>query len=217
MNITTPACSPTRPCRKHAECYRCGKGRQVKIANTADTMFRADQKITFSVITPTNNTAGELKRIKHNYLKRSQIELGIFTIERGAIVGKLHVNIIHTGYAPPTHPGSMVWQEKARATPRQLAAYIAKPESIPTQTQYPGHTWGTIGQITRLLASADAPLHINMAAAEQLIRNAEGLAAPCQIEPTTTREKTLTKEEFRKIAERHLPLLRAMLHRRHNA
>lgn len=216
MNFTTTSCAPGNRCRNYSTCYQCKQIRQKKIGDEATRIFIADKQLTFTIITPNERGQSALKQYKRAYLKRCAFEVALFTVEKGALSQRLHLNLIHDGYAPTQQQSCQVWQEKAIRKARDLAHYIAKPESQPTRDEYQGKTWGTLGQITRLLADPTQPLHINMAAAETMLDlQTDNPHQPC--EPLIKYEKNqLTRDQYRDIAARHLPKLHALLAARRN-
>ena len=211
MQFTTPQCKPQRRCRNLNTCHQCRTIRQTKIAARAEQLFSSAQQLTFSVITPHERGCAALKQIKSSYLDRCALDVGLWTIERAAITSRLHINLISSGYAPHEFQGAKVWHEPVTTSARIVAAYISKPEFQPTTEDYAGHTYGTIGQLTHLLAHRHQPAHIQLAAAELIIDRTNKVEPHSATPRTTPPQPTYTRDEYRAIAARHLPGIHAIL------
>lgn len=157
-----------------------------------------------------------MRNAKQQYLRRAELPAALWSIEKGALSSRLHLNILAPQHHQPELKNASIWQAKIKCTPREMAAYLGKQYQMPSPADYTGRLWGTCGNVTSYLASASAQPHIQAAAAEILIRST---VADPMTKPQSANQhcnERLTPDQYRAIRERHLPNLRALLDAKHS-
>lgn len=233
--MNTSTCPPWAPCRRWRTCARCARIRQAHIATLAETRA-AGPYITWACLD--YDAAAKTAILRSRAFAGTG---GLWTIEHGTKPGGrgLHVNLlIDRPDGPPPDaadiaraaPKHNVWAEPiARADVRNVAAYISKRSQYPDPALYAGRLMGTWGHwrgpVDILATDTDAP-PLAQAAALQTTLQASGAieTPPAHDLPAPTRrprvvysglptapEPTLTKDQYRDIAAKHLgPLLEMM-------
>lgn len=212
----TKQCEPGRRCGNWKTCDRCARIRQKRTADKAEAMSIKYGQLYLSVMTPHDNTATAMRRMRAALLRKQWAPAGIWTIETGEDFQHLHLNLITPEGLAPNMQGATIHQERITTTPRAIAAYITKRKGAPTEQQFDGRLLGTWGQIGQIMATEKAGPIIQAAALNDLIATPHTRQNTTYFHNTnadTTAPDTTTPEQYRDIARRHLSALYAAAHR----
>lgn len=217
-NSLISPCAPGRLCRRWRVCARCARIRQARIAAMAERLAALYPSLSWSVVHPSRRGVAALAAAKAAWARLHAPSGAIWTVERGCAPGALHLNVLH-GPLPVRDSRLYTQHREPRIlSPRAVGAYISKREGAPDAAAWPGRCSGTIGPLWRYLAAAkDAPVAaaaaIEYAADPPAALARAGLAPDCQAPPpppprgASVPEESLSWEQYREIARRHLPNL----------
>ncbi len=204
-------CKPRQRCHNHAECAQCARIRQARIADRAEALLRDHLQLQLIVIKPEPGLTGDLIKAVQKCIRANKLRAGIWTIERGQKTGLIHANILTHTADLKTPKGWRLSTQPVRSDVRSVAAYISKPSQHPTREHYSGRTFGAFGHISEWLADGEQETVILAASAERALKPAAYVPAPPVPAPPAMPRQELSTDQYREIAERHLPMLRQII------
>jgi hypothetical protein len=199
------SCWPGNRCRDWRNCETCARIRQARIATAAERLGAAVGPLDWTTLQPHGTSFRDIATARDEFLRRTAPSGAIWTVEQAPKTGHLHCNII----APPSkqlqlrHAHAFVAQNISNA--RRVAAYISKREQMPSRDDYPGRLYGTAGPLWQYLSARGQQPIIQGAAMQHDINADAGQLAPMGPARITDTITTLTKDDYRRIAERRLP------------
>lgn len=202
-------CAPRKRCRDYRNCPACAAIRQARIADQAEAILRDYLQLQLIVLRPHNATQPGMRAAIRAAIRNNGLRAGIWTVELGQKAGTLHANILtHDGPIKQTNSAT-THAEPVRTNARAVAAYISKRSQHPDREIYDGRTYGAWGRMADILVAEDMPPIVTGATLERTLTP----AAERQTPPPPPRQPApatpLTREEYRVIANRHLPRLLA--------
>lgn len=220
MKYSIP-CSPQTPCRQHRDCDYCAALRQRYIAELCQSRYR-NGVLTFATVTRLHGENIRIaQRLKPGYG-------GLWSVEAGTEMGGMHINLLfesqHELFAhdlAETCPirDAEYWAKTVPAADiRNVAAYINKRTGMPYRMDYRGNLYGTWGtwRSARQVAQQQRVAPLLAAAGLEVEMNSLGIEPDSNVPSkystlSGTDQTTLTREQYREIALRNLPILRQML------
>lgn len=220
MKYSIP-CSPQTPCRQHRVCDYCAALRQRYIAELCQSRYR-NGVLTFATVTRLHGENIRIaQRLKPGYG-------GLWSVEAGTKMGGMHINLLfesqHELFAHDLAETSPIrdaeyWAKTVPAADiRNVAAYINKRTGMPYRMDYSGNLYGTWGtwRSARQVAQQQRIAPLLAAAGLEVELKSIGLGEPEKTQSacgalSDTGQTTLTREQYREIALRNLPILRQML------
>lgn len=220
MPHNTKPCRPGQLCRNWRACPTCAALRQAKTADKAEALHLKYGQLYLSVITPHQNNAIAIRRMRAALLRHSFAPAGIWTIETGEKFNHLHLNTITPYPTPPGLDDATIHTELIKTSPRAVAAYITKRIAAPSAAQYTGHLLGSWGQIGQYMTTSETEPVIQAAAINDLLstpltRMPYHFSFCPEANPNT--EIILTPSEYKEIAKRNLSALYAAVQKQQAA
>jgi hypothetical protein len=220
MQIIEESCPNGQRCGKWRTCAKCAAHRQRKTADKAEAMARQHGALFLTVITPWQNQAEEIRRLRASLLRKEVAKAGIWTIETGEQFARLHLNLLTPIPQPCALTGADMHIERIVLSPRAVAAYITKQKGAPDPSQYSGHLVGSWGQIGQFMMTREAPPIIMGAAMNDLLATPDGPRqihySGLEIQPAEPRQE-LTRDQYQALARKHLSTLYAAIERKPSA
>jgi len=195
-------------------CKYCAAVRQFKIADKAEILDNTFDQLYLSVIKPHDKTAAALQRIRAAILRRGFTSAGLWSIETGAKLGGLHLNIIAPAPVAPLLRGCETWAEVITTSGRAAAAYINKPSGFPERAEYGGNLTGSWSTIPGFFTGRQLPATVQAASIEAALSKHQPedyLRQALAAQAFNQAHRPATREEFREVARRNLPNLYAAL------
>lgn len=198
-------CAPGARCHNWRECPACAATRQRRIADAAERLAGQLGPLDWHTLTPSTQTPAAIAAERARWLRHAAPPGAIWTIERGAESGKLHINIIApSGHAATTQTAAQ-FVVRSIESPRAVAAYISKREQAPSSRDYPGRTMGTAGPLWQWLTGKGQFPVLQAAAVQADIDRAVGAhPAPPAAQPIKC-AADLDRTDYRAIMARRLP------------
>lgn len=147
-------CTPARPCQNWRTCPACGTTRQAKIASAAADIERALGPLTWTRITPHEQTPEGIASARRRWRDIAKPPAAIWTVEQGELRNQLHINLLHTTGPLTRLAGASLWSQVNIRSSRHAGAYISKPDQAPRQDRYAGRTYGKLGPLWPHLVGA---------------------------------------------------------------
>lgn len=206
-----------RRCMDWRNCEYCARARQATLAWRGELLANQFDTLFLSVIKPVDGTAAALQRIRAAILRKSFAPAGIWSVEEGKQLGRLHLNILAPAPAPDTLRDCETWSQAITTSGRAAAAYINKRSGFPDQQTYSGNLAGSWSKIPDFFTSRHMPPTVMAASAEAALSNKhpdEYLRAALASREREQQTDALTRADYAEIAHRNLPNLYATLRNR---
>lgn len=213
-NPTPPRrCAPRDRCRDWRHCDHCARIRQARIATAAERLASVVGPLDWTTLQPASAAFAAIAEARAEFLRKTAPQGAIWTVEQSPNTGNLHLNLLTPAIDPPRLMKASAFHIRAIDNPRRVAAYIAKREQMPSRDAYDGRLYGTAGPLWQWLSAAGQQPIIQGAAIQHDIDADAGRLAPAGPELITDPIKQLSREDYRRIAERRLPDLLAAARR----
>lgn len=206
-----------RRCMDWRNCEYCARARQAQLAWRGELLQNQFDTLFLSVLKPLDGTAAALQRIRAAILRRSFAPAGIWSVEEGEKLGRLHLNILAPAPAPDTLRDCKTWSQAITTSGRAAAAYINKRSGFPDQQTYSGNLTGSWSKIPDFFTGRHMPPTVMAASAEAALSNKhpdEYLRAALASREHEQQAAALTRADYAEIARRNLPSLYATLRNR---
>lgn len=210
-------CRPFRRCGNWRTCEICARVRQAHLAERGEALQNQFDTLFLSVLKPLDSTASAVQRIRAAILRRSFAPAGIWSVEQGKKLGRLHLNILAPAPVPDILRDCETWSQAVTTSGRAAAAYINKKSGFPDQATYSGNLTGSWTKIPDFFSVRHMPPTVMAASAEAALSNKhpdEYLRAALASREREQAAKDLTREQYADIARRNLPNLYATLRNR---
>jgi hypothetical protein len=148
------SCSPQYPCRRSLTCQYCARVRQAKYADIAERIEAAFGGLEFAVLTPGENTARAIERVKNAALRAALSPAMIWSVEIGEQAQRLHLNIVGHQLNFRKIRNCSIHVQPVHTSARIATAYMLKSKSRPNAHIYEGRTVGTAGSLMQWLTQA---------------------------------------------------------------
>lgn len=198
-------------------CEYCARARQSTLAWRGEQLQNQFDTLFLSVLKPVDGTAAAIQRIRAAILRKAFAPAGIWSVEEGEKLGRLHLNILAPAPAPDTLRDCETWSQAITTSGRAAAAYINKREGFPSQQTYSGNLTGSWSRIPGFFTVRQMPPTVMAASAEAALSNRhpeEYLRAAMASRERAAAEYPKTRAEYHEIARRNLPNLYAILRNR---
>lgn len=195
-------------------CEYCARARQSTLAWRGEELQNQFDTLFLSVLKPVDSTAAAIQRIRAAILRKAFAPAGIWSVEQGEKLGRLHLNILAPAPAPDTLRDCETWSQAINTSGRAAAAYINKREGFPSQQTYSGNLTGSWSKIPDFFTVRHMPPTVMAASAEAALSNKhpdEYLRAALASREREQATKDLTREKYAAIARRNLPNLYAVM------
>lgn len=181
--------------------------RQQQAAHHADLLEHFFPHLWLSRLTPASNTGEALNKLKSSILREKLAPAGIWSIETGDELGKLHLNIISPRLRDSKIIPAGSYSEPINSRAAIVAAYITKRESIPQPQQYAGRCYGYFGQLLGAIKDQRTAPIVQAAIIQQQIISALPDIAAALPTPYLDRQAELeaaARDRHKGIARKHL-------------
>lgn len=202
-------CRPGDRCRNWRECDQCARIRQARIATAAERLESVVGPLDWTTLQPASAAFAAIADARAEFLRKTAPKGAIWTVEQSPNTGNLHLNVLTPAIEQPRLLHASAFHIRAVTNPRQVAAYISKREQMPSRDAYDGRLYGTAGPLWQWLSDRHQQPLIQAAAVQHDINAEAGRLAPMGPARVTDPIKPLTREDYRRIAERRLPDLLA--------
>jgi hypothetical protein len=210
-------CWPGNRCRDWRHCEQCARIRQARIATAAERLGGIAGPLDWTTLQPTSTSFAAIANAREEFLRKTAPPGAIWTIEQAPTTRNLHINILTPSIEPPDLKHAHAFHVRAITDPRRVAAYISKREQMPAKEDYSGRLYGTAGPLWQWLSGRGQQPLIQGAAIQHDINADAGKLAPMGPARLTDTITNLTKDDYRRIAERRLPDLMAATLRKASA
>lgn len=221
-NTRLDPCRPGRRCGRWRTCHTCGTIRQAKIADRAEALLNGWPDVRLYTLRQPTDAAPDLDNLRRRFLDSLRSPAGIWTIEASEDGLRLHLHALAAGIPRRQIEAAHIWMSEPVRSIRNAAAYISKPGAAPPATTHHGRIYGTFGHAQAWLLSDRTPPLVRAAAIESLLATSPALAdlpldlgqpADYAARPTPIYSfcKQETEPDYKAIAARHLPRLRALV------
>lgn len=210
-------CRPFRRCGNWRTCEICARVRQAHLAERGEALQNQFDTLFLSVLKPLDSTASAVQRIRAAILRRSFAPAGIWSVEQGKKLGRLHLNILAPAPVPDILRDCETWSQSITTSGRAAAAYINKKSGFPDQATYSGNLTGSWTKIPDFFTLRHMPPTVMAASAEAALSNKhpdEYLRAALASREREQQTAALTRADYAEIARRNLPNLYATLRNR---
>lgn len=198
-------------------CEYCARARQSTLAWRGEQLQNQFDTLFLSVLKPVDGTAAAIQRIRAAILRKAFAPAGIWSVEEGEKLGRLHLNILAPAPVPDILGDCETWSQAITTSGRAAAAYINKKSGFPDQATYSGNLTGSWTKIPDFFTVRHMPPTVMAASAEAALSNKhpeEYLRAAMASRERTAAESPKTRAEYHEIARRNLPNLYAILRNR---
>lgn len=210
-------CRPFRRCGDWRTCEICARVRQAHLAERGEALQNQFDTLFLSVLKPVEPSAHAIQRIRAAVIRRAFAPAGIWSVEQGQKLGRLHLNILAPAPVPDILRDCETWSQVITTSGRAAAAYINKKSGFPDRANYSGNITGSWSSLPDLFASRNMPATVMAASAEAALSNRhpeEYLRAAMASRERAAAESPKTRAEYHEIARRNLPNLYAILRNR---
>lgn len=207
-------CRPFRRCGDWRQCEICARTRQATLAWRGEQLENQFDTLFLSIIKPIDGTAAAIQRVRAAILRKAFAPAGIWSVEEGEKLGRLHLNIIAPAPVADTLRDCSTWSQAITTSGRAAAAYIYKKSGFPDSATYSGNLAGSWTRIPDFFAQRGMPPTVQAASAEAALSNRhpeEYLRDAMASRERAQQAETLTREQYAAIARRNLPNLYATI------
>lgn len=205
------SCNRYRRCRQYRTCNDCARLRQAHVADLAEQLFADYQAVYQSRFTPYDNSYRGIARVKAAIKRQLDANDALWSVEVGSEKGLLHLNIISPKEVFKQIKNTEYWQGQQVLNLRQLAAYMVKPDQIPSLAAYPGRQYGALKSLRDLFSAKDQSPIIQAAYAEKITLAGWPLPSPYVERQKAIEDMRKSKSDYEQIADNHLQKLRAFV------
>lgn len=198
-------CYPGNRCRNWRECDACARIRQARIATAAERLESIAGPLDWTTLQPASAAFAAIADARAEFLRKTAPKGAIWTVEQSPNTGNLHLNLLTPAIDQPQLLHASAFHVRAIDNPRRVAAYIAKREQMPSRDAYDGRLYGTAGPLWQWLAAKGQQPIIQGAVIQHDIDADAGRLPPTGRARISDPIHQLTRDDYRRIAERHLP------------
>lgn len=201
----TPPCKTHSPVSHWRTCETCARARQAKIADIAEQIQGRWPSLAWITLTPDDSSRRTIDAIRDAYLRQSDAQAGIWTIEQGGQSGKLHCNILTNHHTMPRTRGAAIHLQHVTGSARSVAAYISKRSQIPDLSHYAGRVFGKFGMLRDFLTTRGMPEIVQAAYIEQQVMPNDAWHRHMPTHERAAWHADHPPEDWKENARKHLP------------
>jgi hypothetical protein len=190
-------------------CISCARLRQAHFADIAEKLLSKYKHVYLARITPEHNSKREIERIKAAIKRQLSESDAVWSVEQGTEKHLLHINLLSPAAKLKPFKGAEYWQGEIVRNLRQIAAYMIKPDQIPTKEAYQGKQFGSFQNMKQLFTDKQQLATIQAAAAETITLSSYVTNPIYEARQKVIAEMRANTRSHLDIANDHLPKLRS--------